>query len=262
MPGGAHELLQGRGSVAAHDSVPGERDGVDRPPHQVGGLQQLARRRLGARLGAPAERLLVGLGRHHVLGQLEMRGAGLLAFGDVEGLAHHLRDDRRVRQPGVPLGDRAHHPQQVHVLVRLLVHALQVSLPRERHERRAVEERVRHRGREVQRAGAERAKADTGAARQPPVHIRHVAAALLVADRDELDRRAGERLVQVERLLARDAEHVLHALGLEALHEDVACFPRSHWVSDCNVEHREGARGRLWNRLRGLGSATFVSWTR
>ena len=56
---------------------------------------------------------------------------------------------------------------------------------------------------------------------QAPVHVGHVGAALLVANRDEGDRRVLERLVEVERLLARDAEDVLDALGLQALHEQV-----------------------------------------
>ena len=106
--------------------------------------------------------------------------------------------------------------------MRLLVHALEVALAGERDERRAVEVRVRHRGHEVERARAERAEADAGVAGQAAVDVRHVGAALLVADRHELDRRARERLVQVERLLARDAEDVPDALGLEALDEDVA----------------------------------------
>ena len=179
--------------------------------------------------GAPArQRLAVDLGGHHVLGQLDVRGAGLLALGELERLAHDLGDDRRVRHARVPLGDRAHHARQVDVLVRLLVHALEVALAGERHQRRAVEEGVRHRGHEVQRARAERAEADAGAAGEPAPDVGHVGAALLVAHRDELDRGARQRLVQVERLLARDPEHVLDALGLEALHEDVAGFALGH----------------------------------
>ena len=71
--------------------------------------------------------------------------------------------------------------------------------------------------------GAERAEADAGAAGEAAVHVGHVGAALLVADGDEGDRGVGQRLVEVERLLARDAEDVLDALGLEALDEDVGC---------------------------------------
>ena len=54
----------------------------------------------------------------------------------------------------VPLRDRAHHPRQVDVLVRLLVHPLEVALAGERHERSAVEVGVRHGGDEVERARA------------------------------------------------------------------------------------------------------------
>jgi hypothetical protein len=157
-----------------------------------------------------------------------MRGARLLALGDLEGLAHDLGDDLRVLHARVPLGDRAHHARQVDVLVRLLVHPLQIALAGERHERRAVEVGVRHGGDEVERARAERSEADPGAAGEPAPHVGHVGAALLVPDRDELDRRARQRVVQVERLLARYAEYVLDALGLEAFHEDVACFPLGH----------------------------------
>ena len=182
----------------------------------------------GARCSPARQRRGVDLGLHHVLGQLDVRGAGLLALGDLEGLAHHLGDDVRVGQPRVPLGDRPHHAHQVDVLVRLLVHPLQVALPGERHQRGAVEVGVRDRRGEVERARAERAQADAGVAGQPAVDVGHVGAALLVADRHEVDRRARQRLVEVERLLARDAEDVLDALGLEAFHEHVRRLALGH----------------------------------
>ena len=113
------------------------------------------------------------------------------------------------------------------MLVGLLVHALEVRLSRQRDERRAVQERVRDRGDEVRRARAERAQADPGAARQPAVHVGHVAAALLVPHRDEGDRGVLQGLVQVEGLLPRDAEHVLDAFGFEAFHEQVRRLART-----------------------------------
>jgi hypothetical protein len=157
-----------------------------------------------------------------------VRGPRLLALGDLERLANDLGDDRGVRQAGVPLRDRTHHAQKVDVLVRLLVHPLEVALTGERDERRAVEKGVGHRGHEVERAGPQRAEADARVTGQAPVHVGHVGAALLVPDRDEPDRGARQRLVQVERLLARDAEHVPDALGLEAFDEDVAGFALRH----------------------------------
>ena len=65
-------------------------------------------------------------------------------------------------------------------------------------------------------------------ARQPAVHVGHVGAALLVADGHERDRRVLERLVEVQRLLARDPEHVLDALGLEALDEQLRRLALRH----------------------------------
>ena len=61
---------------------------------------------------------------------------------------------------GVPLRDRAHHARQVDVLVRLLVHPLEVALAGERDERSAVEVGVGHGGDEVERARPERSQAD------------------------------------------------------------------------------------------------------
>ena len=67
-----------------------------------------------------------------------------------------------------------------------------------------------------------------GAAGQPPVHVGHVRPALLVADGDEGDRGLVERRVEVERLLAGDPEHVPHALGLEALDEQIRRLALRH----------------------------------
>ena len=227
----------------AHHAVAGERDRVQRAADQVGGLQQLARGRLGLHGRPPRQRLRVDLGRHDVLGQLDVRRARLLGLGDLERLAHDLGDDVHVRQPRVPLRDRPHHAQQVDVLVRLLVHALEVALAGQRDQRRAVEVGVRDRGHQVQRARAERAEAHAGAAGQAPVDVRHVGAALLVAHRHELDGRVGQRLVQVERLLAGDAEDVRDALGLEALDEDVRRLAFRHLGATYLAQ-------RFWNLCR------------
>ena len=200
---------------------PASATGLSAPRTTSAASEQLAGGGLGLDGLATRERRALHVVRHDVLGQLDVRRAGLLGLRHLEGLAHHLGDDLRVVHARVPLRDRPHHLDDVDVLVRLLVHPLQVALAGERDERRAVEVGVGHGGDQVQRARPERAEADAGAAGQPAVDVGHVGAALLVADRHELDRGVRQRLVQVERLLARDAEHVLHALGLQALDEDV-----------------------------------------
>ena len=221
-PRGAGELAERRRGAAPDHAVAGQRHRVERAADEVGGLEQLAGRRLRAHRLAAGQRLeVLHVARHHVLGQLDVCRARLLALRDLEGLADDLRDDVRVRQLRVPLGDRTHHALDVDVLVRLLVHPLEVALTGERDHRRAVEVGVRHRRDEVHRARPERAEADARAAGQPPPDVGHVGRALLVAHRHELDRRVRERFVQVERLLPGDPENVLHALGLEALDEDV-----------------------------------------
>ena len=186
------------------------------------GLEQLGRGRLGAADGGlRRQRHGVDLVGHDVLGQLDVGRARLLRLGDLERLAHDLGDDLARVQPRVPLRHRLHDRDDVDVLVRLLVHALEVALAGQGDERRAVEERVGDRGDQVRGAGAERAEADAGALGEAAVHVRHVGAALLMANRDEVDTRVGERLVEVERLLARDPEDVLDPFDLQALHEQV-----------------------------------------
>ena len=152
-------------------------------------------------------------------------GPGFCAWATLNALRTTSGMTRAALQPRVPLRDRLEHRDDVDVLVGLLVHALEVALAGQRDERRAVEERVGDAGDEVGRARPERAEADAGAPGQAPVHVGHVGAALLVADGDERDRGVLERLVEVQRLLARDAEDVLDALGLEALHEQVRRLP-------------------------------------
>ena len=162
---------------------------------------------------------------HDVLGQLEVSGAGLLGLCHLEGLAHDLGDDLRARHARVPLGDGPEQLDEVDELMGLLVHPLEVGLAGEGDERRAVQEGVADRGDEVHGPGAQRAQADAGAPGEAPVHVGHVGPALLVSNRDEGDRGARQRLVEVEGLLAGDPEDVLDPFGLQAFDEHVAGAP-------------------------------------
>ncbi len=222
------ELAQRGCGAGAHDAVAGQGDRVDRVADRVGGLEQLAGAGLGLDRAPPRQRLGLELGGHDVLGQLQVGGAGLLGLGHLERLADDLGDDLRAGDARVPLRDRPEELDEVDELVGLLVHPLEVGLARQRDERRAVEVGVADRGNEVHRAGAEGAQADAGPAGETAVHVGHVGAALLVAHGDERDRRVGQRLVEVERLLARDAEHVLDTLCFQALHEDIRCATCLH----------------------------------
>jgi hypothetical protein len=119
---------RGRGA-GAHDAVAGQRHWVDRVADRVGRLQQLAGGGLGDhRAVRRGSGWPVDLAGHDVLGELEVRRAGLLGLGDLEGLADDLGHDVRTRDPRVPLRDRAEQLDQVHELVGLLVHALEVGL--------------------------------------------------------------------------------------------------------------------------------------
>ena len=102
---------------------------------------------------------------------------------------------------------------------------------------------------EVRRAGPERAQADARALGEPPVHVGHVRTALLVADGDEGDARALQRLVEIQRLLARDAEDVLDALGLEALDEEIRRLAFAHPATSIPATCRANVRDRSRRRF-------------
>ena len=86
---------------------------------------------------------------------------------------------------------------------------------------RAVHVGVGDAGDEVGRARTERRHAHAGAAGQASVHVGHERRALLVVRGDELDRAVEQRIHHVDVLFAGNAEDVLDALVLEALHEQL-----------------------------------------
>ena len=157
-----------------------------------------------------------------------MGRSGLLGLGDRERLAHDLGHDLRTRHARVPFDYRAQDRDQIYVLVRLLVHSFEVGLTGQGDQRGAVQESVGNCRDEVGRTRPQRAQADPSPSCQPAVGVGHVCAALFVSYRHEPNGGVGQRLAQVERLLARDAEHVADALGLQALHKHVGCPACAH----------------------------------
>ncbi len=166
--------------------------------------------------------------RGEVLGQLDVRRPGLLEHRDPEGLAHDLGDRPDALDARVPLRDRLEHPHDVDDLVRFLVELARGGLAGDGDHRRAVEVGVGDARDEVRRTGTERAHRDGGTTGEPAMDVGHERGALLVAGRDVTDRLvARQRVEDVHRLLAGDAEDVLAALRREAVDEQVGGAPRS-----------------------------------
>src|SRR6266545_327222 len=96
--------------------------------------------------------------------------------------------------------------QDVDVLVGLAVDPRQVRLGRDRDERSAVEERIRHAGHEIRRAGSQGREADAGPAGEAAVDVGHERRGSFVSSQDEPNRTVAEGVHQLEVLLPRDSE--------------------------------------------------------
>ena len=217
------ELAQRPRRSLTHHAVAHEQHGAAGGAYELGGGPQGLVVGLDHRLRHALQAVTARhRGRHHVGGQLEVRGPGLFGGGHRKGLAHRLGHGARVVHAGVPLGHRLHHLDDIDELVGLLVHAREVDLPRDRHKRCVVQVGVGDAGRQVGGARTERRQADAGLAGQPSVGFGHEGGALLVAGRHEGDLAGAlERGVQVEGLLAGDAEDVLDTLVFETVDEGV-----------------------------------------
>ena len=212
-PLGERRQLPGR--PAADHAVPRENQRSRGPIDDVGRARERrsVRRRPAGAVGE--ERLALGGALGDILGQFEVAGARLLFLRALERLAHGFGHDRARLDAGVPLRERPEHVDDIDVLVRLLVEQVPGQLARDRHDRRTVEVRIGQAGREVRGARPERGQAHARATGQTTPDVRHERRRLLVPDRNERDGRAGERVVDVQRLLAGHAEDVAHTLALQ-----------------------------------------------
>ena len=158
--------------------------------------------------------------RRQVLGELDVGRARLLELGNAEGLADDLGDGAGQLDALVPLRHGLEHAHDVDELVRFLVELVEPGLARDRDHRRVIEVGVGDPGHEVGGAGSEGGHRDGRSARQAAVDVGHERGALLVPGRDVADGvLAAQRVQDIHRLLARDREDVLAALGREALDE-------------------------------------------
>ena len=217
-----------------------------------------------ASVGCERLRGVARLGRHRgeVLGQLDVGRAWLLELGDPERLADDLGDRVDPGDPRVPLRDRVEHPDDVDELMGLLVELVRAGLAGQRDHRRPVEKGVGDPGDEVRRARAQGRHGDRGVAGQPAVDVGHEGRALLVPGRHVADPlRPAECVEQVERLLAGDREHIVAALGLEALDEQLGGGPSGpRWAGhgrECSPDVGQPRIGRdLLRPVRDNGAAT------
>ena len=169
----------------------------------------------------------VGLLGEHVLRERQHDGPGPAGERDRERLRHVLGDPVGAVELPRRLRDTAEDLRVVELLPRLAPAERPRHLADEEDHRRGVLLRGVDADRGLGRAGTAGDEADPGPARQLPVRLRRVRRALLVAARDEADRRVVQRVEHGQVALAREAEREVGAVQLELVDEDLAAGPHS-----------------------------------
>ena len=205
---------------------------LGRPEHLLQ-LRHLGQSRPGQRgfdAGSVVDRRHLG---QHVLGQRDDDRARPALQRHVEGARQHLGDAGRIVDLDRPFGHRAEDGAIVHLLERPPAPHAALDLADEDDQRHGIvlgDVDPRH---GVRRPGAARHHADPGAAGDARHRVGHHGGASLVPADREGDGRIVQRVQHREIALARHAEHMVHALGGEALDQDAAAaagFDRRH---DC-----------------------------
>ena len=210
-------------------SVPGQDDGSLARVEHCGRPRDLRRRGLigSGRIDVKRHQLLGDEGGLNVLWHTEIHGSRPLGLGELERLADHLGDGAGGENQVRPLRHRREHGHQVDALMRFLVDPVQSHLGREGQHGCAVGIGVGRSQKEVDGAGPQGGRADSGSAGQSAVDLGHERRRLLVADQDVANGGPGQRIGEVDVLLPRDAEHTGDTLVLEALDEEFSGTPWS-----------------------------------
>jgi hypothetical protein len=190
----------------------------------------------------------VGLLGKHVLGQREDDRPRPSGERERICLRDMLGDPLRVVELPGRLGDPPEDLRVVQLLPRLATSERTWHLADEEDHRRRVLLRRMHPDGRLRRTGSARHEAEAGSPRELAVRLCRVRRALLVATRDQPDRRVVERVEDGQVALAREAESQVGAVQLELVDEDLpACSQRgtsSRTVARCSFGRSSSAGSR------------------
>ena len=183
---------------------------------------------------------------HHLVGDVlrhvHDHRPGSTGRRHVERLLHVPRDVLGIGHEPVVLGHRHRDPDRVALLERVGADDPVRHLPGDDDDRDRVHVGVTQSGDDVRGPGAARDHGHAGPAGRVGEPLGHVAGALLVADEDVADRRVDQRVVHGQDRPARQPEHDLGALHLEALDEG---------LGSCELHRRSSSSGEASWGVRG-----------
>ena len=135
--------------------------------------------------------------------------------GETDDFIDRIRTHDQLR----PLRDRLEDLREVEILMARQMHLVRADLTGDRHKRRTIEIRIRDTRHEIRRARTQRREAHACLTGETAIHICHERRTLLMPHHDEVEPRLiRDRLDQLQILLPRDAEDVLHPLRHQTLH--------------------------------------------
>ena len=180
-------------------------------------------------------------------------GPGRPGLRDVKSLLHNPRQIVDVRDEVIVLHDRRGHAKHVRLLKRALADHMLRHLPGNRHQRRAIEERIRNARHQVHRARPARRHHHAGPAGHARKPLRRKHAALLVPGQNRANLlRPRQRLVHRHRRPARIRKNRRHPLALQRLDQNIR--PQHNRPKLALGGWRSGFLGCFGRGLRAHGS--------
>jgi hypothetical protein len=222
---GRAELAELLGGIRIHDAAAAVDHGSACVRERLCGkadlLEVAVRGRLVAGQVDARHRLVRDVGARQILRDVHQHRTGSPGARHVERLVDRVRDLARVLDHDRVLHDRHRDAGDVGLLKAVRADQVGAHLSCEEDGRHAVHHGVGDRGHQVGGAGTARGERNSDLPRRLRVALRSMAGALLVTALDVPQAGVVERVVGGQVRAARNAEYMVHALGLEAFHDGV-----------------------------------------
>src|SRR3990172_362588 len=182
------------GGYSADDPITGQKDGPFRLFDQSSSCLQ--RFPIGGRSAYRnyREGFACDLLPCYILWRFDVTGPRFLGLCNFEGLSDNLRNQTGLLYAGIPLRDRTKHPDDIDILMGLLVDPIHASLTCNGHEGGSVQIGIRDAGDQICRTWTQGRKTDTRSSSQSAVNICHEGRTLFMPGGYKFDAAGNQRV--------------------------------------------------------------------